>query len=281
MFIRTTCAATSLLATAAFADGHVHPMGYALANDGMTLLTMEHLGKPSDIASFDLAEPVHAIAYRPVTGDLLGFSRAGKVFVIDASTGEMTDTGAAFDDGAEIGAGAVAFDFNNKIDAVRAVGSDGANLVYFPADFGGDKANTVKRFTDTFYAEGDANAGKTPSIFANAYTNAIAGAKASGTYQYALDAQTDALVSLANNAGELKTIGPITVDGTAVDLMGAGGFDIISPEEGTDMAYALLQMEGADVSGLYSIDLATGAATQMAELGVTGLMGFAVSMGGE
>lgn len=281
MFIRTTLTATALLSSAAFADGHAMPKGYALVNDGMTLLTMEHLAQPSDIASFELTEQVHAIAYRPVTGQLLGFSRAGKVFAIDASTGEMTDTGAAFDKDAKIGAGAVAFDFNNKIDAVRAVGSDGANLVYFPADFGGDKANTVKRFTDTFYAEGDAHAGAEPFIFANAYTNAIAGKTASGTSQYALDANTDALVSLANNAGELTTVGQVTVDGTAVDLAGMGGFDIVSPEEGTDMAYALLELEGAQTSGLYSIDLATGAATKMADLGVTGLSGFAVSMGGE
>ena len=100
--------------------------------------------------------------------------------------------------------------------------------------------------------------------------------------------KTLALVAAAGLAGLAQgqfstNLGNLSVNdaGISVDLMGAGGFDIISPEEGTDMAYALLQMEGADVSGLYSIDLATGAATQMAELGVTGLMGFAVSMGGE
>lgn len=281
MFIRTTLAATALLSSSVFAGEQVSLKGYALANDGMTLLTMANLDTPGTIASFDLAEPVHAIAYRPVTGQLMGFSRAGKVFEIDATSGAMTDTGAAFDAAATIGDGAVAFDFNNKIDAVRAVGSDGANLVYFPAEFAGDKANTVKRFTDTFYADGDAHAGVTPFIFANAYTNAIAGKTASGTFQYALDASTDALVSLANNAGELKTVGPVTVDGTAVDLAGAGGFDIVSPKEGTDMAYAILELADAGTSGLYSIDLATGAATQLADLGVTGLSGFAVSMGGE
>jgi len=42
----------------------------------------------------------------------------------------------------------VAFDFNNAIDAVRAVSSAGDNLVYFPVGFGDNdaRANSVRRF---------------------------------------------------------------------------------------------------------------------------------------
>jgi F420-0:gamma-glutamyl ligase-like protein len=115
-------------------------------------------------------------------------------------------------------------------------------------------------------------------IFANAYTNAIAGMTASGTLQYALDAATDALVTLANNDGTLMTVAPVTVEGMAADLSGMGGFDIVSPEEGTDMAYAVLQMEGGANAGLYAIDLSTGAASMLADLGMGGITGFAVSM---
>lgn len=274
-------AATALLsATPALADGHAGLMGYALANNGSTLVTMASIAAPGDVMTFDLANTVDAIAHRPVTGDLLGFSRAGAIYLIDPMSGEMTDLQADFMDDAMIGESAVAFDFNNAIDAVRAVGGDGTNLVYFPDDFGDDKAGSVRRFTDTFYADGDVHAGTTPLIYANAYTNAISGAKASGTFQYALDATTNALVSLANNAGELATIAAVTIDGEAADLVSAGGFDIVSPEEGTDLAFAILQLDGADTSGLYSIDLETGAATELADLGMTGITGFAVSMGG-
>ena len=87
-------------------------------------------------------------------------------------------------------------------------------------------------------------------------------------------------MTVANNAGELGTIGPVMIDGMAADLVTAGGFDIVSPEEGTDMAYAILQLDGADTSGLYSIDLDTAEATLLADLGMTGLSGFAVSMSG-
>ena len=280
IYATSLIAVTSLSAGMAFADGHANIMGYALAGDGNTLVTMQSIAAPSEVQTFDLSSRLDAIAYRPVTGELLGFSKDGMVVTIDASNGTITDLGASFADDAKIMGPAVAFDFNNKIDAVRAVGSDGANLVYFPTNFGDDRANSVLRFTDTFYAEGDANEGTEPLIYANAYTNAIPGAKASGTFQYALDARTNALVSLANNAGELKTIGTVTIDGEAADLVSAGGFDIVSSEEGSDAAYAILQLDGAETSGLYSIDLETGAATLLADLGMTGISGFAVSIGG-
>lgn len=282
MFYRTTSLATLAFITAgaAFADGHAMLKGYALAGNGKTLVTMDSLAAPGDVKTWDLSMTMDAIAYRPVTGELIGFSRAGSVYSIDAMSGKVTDLGAKFDSGASIGDGAIAFDFNNKIDAVRAVGADGANLVYFPGNFGDERAGTVKRFTDAFYAAGDVNEGQKPLIYANGYTNAIPGKKAGSTFQYALDARTNALVSLANNAGELKTVGTVTIDGAEADLVSAGGFDIFSPEEGMDFAYAILQLDGAQTSGLYAINLGTAEATLVADLGMTGITGFAVSLNG-
>jgi hypothetical protein len=115
-------------------------------------------------------------------------------------------------------------------------------------------------------------------IFANAYTNAINGMTASETAQYALDAETNALVTLANNAGTLATVAPITIDGAVADLSIMGGFEIVSPAEGENMAYAILMLEGADTSGLYSIDLTTGEATMMADAGMRAYTGFAAML---
>jgi hypothetical protein len=276
----TAAGLLAALALPAHADGHATLMGHALANGGSTLLVMADLSMPGEVMAHDLAMPIDAIAYRPVTGDLLGYTN-GAIYAIDPMSGAMTDLGATVMDGAMVADGAmVGFDFNNAIDAVRVVSSAGDNLVYFPEGFGDndERAGSLRRFTDLAYASGDANAGATPMIFANAYTNAIAGVKASGTLQYALDAATDALVTLANNDGTLATIAPVTVDGMAADLSGMGGFDIVSPAEGRDMAYAILQMDGGDSAGLYSIDLSTGAATMLADLGMGGITGFAVSM---
>lgn len=280
-FTLGTASALALLSAPAFAAGHAGTMGYALANDGMTLVTMADISTPEDAQTFDLGNKIDAIAFRPVTGDLLGFSN-GTIYQIDPADGTLTDLEASFKDGAMVADGAtVAFDFNNAIDAVRAVSSAGDNLVYFPTGFGdGDeKAGSVMRFTDLAYAEGDDNADATPMIFANAYTNAIAGGTAESTFQYALDSGTDALVSLANNAGTLETVAPIMVDGAAADLSAMGGFDIVSAAEGEDSAYAVLQMEGAETAGLYTIDLETGEAALLSDLGMGGLTGFAVSAG--
>lgn len=271
----------ALGATGALADAHAGTMGYALAGDGAQLVMMQNIAEPDNVTSVDLSTPIWAIAYRPVTGDLLGFGD-GAIFTIDPATGEMTDLGANFMEGATIADGAmVAFDFNNAIDAVRAVSTGGDNLVYFPEGFGDndERAGSVRRFTDLAYAEGDAMAGTTPMVYANAYTNAVPGAQASATFQYALDAETDALISLANNDGTLATIGKVTVDGKEVDLAPMGGFDIVSASEGDNAAYAILQMEGAESAGLYAIDLETGAATMLADLGMGGITGFAAARG--
>ncbi len=268
--ILATTALTGAAALPAFAESPAGTMGYALANDGMTLVTMASLAEPGTVETYGLSEKLHAIAYRPVT-----------IVSVNAMTGEITDLDATFGENAMTGGDYVAFDFNNAIDAVRAVGSDGANLVYFPEGFGdGDeRAGQVLRFTDAAYGAGDANEGTTPMIFANAYTNAIPGAKASETAQYALDAETDSLVTLANNDGTLGTVATIMVDGAEADISAWGGMDIVSAAEGENAAYAVLQMEGADTAGLYMIDLESGEATMLADLGMGGFSGFAASMG--
>ncbi len=283
MTIKQTAAITLAalaLGTPALPMGHAGTVGYALAENGSTLVTMSDIAAPGDVQTHALDTPLRAIAYRPVTGQLLGYAD-GTIFQIDPMSGALTDLGAMFMDDAVIADGAVAFDFNNQIDAVRAVGADGSNLVYFPDGFGDadERANSVRRFTDAFYVEGDNSAGTDPLIFANAYTNAISGAKAASTAQYALDARANALVTLANNAGELATVGLLTVDGEPVDVIDAGGFDIVSPAEGTDMAYAILQIDGEDTAGLYMVDLGSGALTDLGDLGMGGFTGFAASQG--
>lgn len=276
--IAATIAGT--LASPAFADGHAGTKGYALAGNGGTLVTMADIAAPDAVETFALDMPLRAIAFRPVTGELIGYAD-GTLYLIDPASGTMTDLNATFMDDAVITDGAVAFDFNNQIDAVRAVGGDGSNLVYFPDGFGDadERANSVRRFTDAFYAEGDASVGADPLIFANAYTNAIAGKKAESTAQYALDARANALVTLANNAGELATVGLLTLDGNAIDVVDTGGFDIVSPAEGSDMAYAILQIDGEQTAGLYAVDLTSGALTALGDLGVGGFTGFAASQG--
>ncbi len=271
--------ALAMLAAPAFAHDHAGTTGYVLSSDGSSLIVMDSLVAIDESRTVELSDPVRSIAWRPVTAELIGYAD-GSIFVIDPMTGETVDQDATFMDDAMIGSDAiVAFDFNNAIDAVRSVSTEGDNLVYFPAGFGDmdECANSVRRFTDLFYADGDMSEGKEPLVFANAYTNAINGMTAEGTFQYALDARANALVSLANNSGTLKTIGLVTIDGEAADILPVGGFDIVSPGEGTDQAYAMLQIDGQETAGLYAIDLKKGTATMIADLGTADIGSFAAS----
>ena len=279
---KTLISATTiaLLGAPVFAEGHGPAMtGFALGTDGTSLVTLPGLMETGETVT--LSGIIGAIAYRPVTGGLIGIAPNGAVYEIDTASGELTPTenligeNVAITDGAMVG-----FDFNNNIDAVRIVATDGSNHVYFPAGFGDndERANTVLRFTDMFYAEGDDNAGATPAVFASAYTNAIVGETASATVQYVLDAETNALANLANNDGTLTTVAALTLDGEAVDISAMGDLEIISPAEGENMAYAVLMMEGADTSGIYAVDLATGALTMQADLGAMSFNGFAAML---
>ncbi len=239
--------------------------GYALRNDGTGLTIFDDLGMASRGTTVGLSGRLDAIAYRPVTGQLYGY-RVGSaeapdaVFTIDPMTGLLTNTGATPGDGVGLTRGSsVGFDFNNQIDAARAVSTRDENVVFFPGDFPDDRANTLLQFTDLMYGAGDVNEGANPAIFANAYTNAVDGMTSGETLQFALDADTNSLVTLANNAGTLSTVAPITVDGEVFDFNRNGGFDILSEFEGDNLAVALLS--GGGSAGLYTIDLATGAAS--------------------
>jgi hypothetical protein len=53
----------------------------------------------------------------------------------------------------------------------------------------------------------------------------------------------------------------------------------VSPAAGENHGFAILQMEGVDTAGLYAIDLETGAATMLADLGMGGFTGFAAAPG--
>jgi hypothetical protein len=115
------------------------------------------------------------------------------------------------------------------------------------------------------YASGDPNSGKNPNITANAYTNSRAGA--TSTQLYAIDYDLDTLVLQdPPNEGNLKTIGSLGINFAPI-----GGFDIYTDANGTNTAFAV---SGAN---LYTINLSTGAATQVNDLVRGDLIGIAAT----
>lgn len=246
MKIMNTIACTAIglgFATAASAA----PVGYSLGDNGRTLVTMADLTNPGMVSGVSIGGGVtlNSLAYRPMTAQLYGYSNVNNsVYLVNPGNG-MASAVASTMDGTNVAE--VGFDFNNQVDAARIVSTAEDNLVFFP----NNTPPNISRFTDLFYGAGDVNQGQNPSVFANAYTNAVP--NASTTQQFVLDGEWDILATLANNAGTLTTVGAIYSGGAALDFTNTGGFDILSFQEGNNTAYALLTTVTG--TGLYNIDL--------------------------
>jgi hypothetical protein len=142
-------------------------------------------------------------------------------------------------------------DFNPVADRLRVMGSDGMSL----------RANVddgkVTKDGDHKYAETDMHKGEKPNVIAGAYTNSVNGTKETALFN--IDGTIGALVKQAPpNDGILGAVGKLGIKPASV------AFDIWS--DGTRNE-AWLMADGT----LYSVDLATGKATEAARIsGVTG-----------
>ncbi len=110
--------------------------------------------------------------------------------------------------------------------------------------------------TDLAFGPADPNFGVDPNVVSSAYSNNFVGAAT--TQLYGIDTALDILVTQANNAGTLGTVGSLGINATAVS-----GFDISGT---TGIAYAAMLPSGSSQSSLYSINLATGAATNLGQI---------------
>jgi Ca2+-binding RTX toxin-like protein len=202
------------------------------------------------------------IDFRPANGLLYGITDTNKIYTIDIKTGIATLVSPlspiGFNAGQQSGV-----DFNPVPDRLRLVGSNDQNLrVNVDTGAIADFDLTTPAFEpdkNVSYPMGDRNFGQDPNVTAVAYTNAFAGAPSTSrtTQLFGIDSKLDTLV-LQNppNDGKLTTIGSLGVDfGTK------GGFDIFSPVNGVNFAYA------ASGSTLYSIDVSTGAAKSLGQIG--------------
>ncbi len=192
--------------------------------------------------------PLLGIDIRPSNGQIYGITTANTIYTIDPKTGAATQVsklvGASFE-----GTNVSGFDFNPAADRLRLVGDN-------DQDFRINVETGAVTVDGTLaYADGDINAGENPRVTAAAYTNAIA--SPTSTQLYDIDTDLNTLV-LQNppNAGTLMTVGEL-----GVEIGDLAGFDIVSSGEGNNAAFA------ATGSTLYSIDLLTGAATQIGNIG--------------
>lgn len=211
------------------------------------------------IAGLVAGDTVVGIDFRPATGVLyaLGVNGAtAHLYTINTASGAATQVGgnivlpqSAGVAGAETDFG---FDFNPVVDRIRVVANNRDNFRLNPITGAVAGADTAL------------NPG-TPVAAGAAYTNNLGGA--TSTTLYVIDASTDQLNIQGGNPvppGGSPNGGTLTLVGNlGVNTSNEVGFDIAS---GSGTAYAALQV-GA-TSGLYTINLGTGAATLVGSIGL-------------
>ncbi len=213
--------------------------------------------KPRPIPIQGVEGRVIAMDVRPANGLLYALTDTDKIYTLDprTGTGQLVSTLSMPFQG-KVGTG---MDFNPVPDRLRLVDSRGNNF-RINVDTGAVTADKPLN-----YDPQDVNVQAQPQVTAAAYTNSFAGLPATPnvtpptrtTQLFNIDSHLDVLV-LQNppNDGVLKTIGSL-----GVNLEPTGEFDIFSPQPGVNMAYAV------SGSRVYSIDLASGRATQVGDLG--------------
>ena len=205
---------------------------------------------------------------RPNTGELsaLGYNAPAtqaQIYTLNATTGALTQVGPALNLTLGSSAGRVGFDFNPVVDRLRVTGSNGANVRLNPN-------NGALVATDGFlaYAPTDPNAGgRTPGVAGVAYTNSFIGATA--TTLYDVDVANSRLTTQnPPNSGVLNTVGPLNLS----NLFTADLDILFNPATGANQAYLVTTPAvavGFPSTTLYQVNLATGAATAVGQVGPT------------
>ena len=199
----------------------------------------------NNLVTFDSSNPSVFTGLRPITGTtasllaldfrdsnnlLYGLSGDKRLWTVDVRTGVASAVGGDLAlEGTFFG-----FDFNTVVDAIRVVGNMDDNYVV-----NADAGTIVGQFTDVAYGPGDPNNGADAVVTGNAYIH--------GTpTQFAIDTNLDNLVTQANNAGTLGTVGSLGVP--------------VGPRASFDIGFdgvAYLQ----DERGFYTVNLNTGSAS--------------------
>ncbi|MEW6735143.1 MAG: DUF4394 domain-containing protein [Acidobacteriota bacterium] len=215
------------------------------------------------ITGLQMAETLVGIDFRPATGLLFGLGSTGRVYLINPVSGMAQQVGSAPINPALAGM-EFGFDFNPQPDRIRVVSNSAQDLRLNPNN------GAVAGVDGTLaFAMGDPNAGAGPNAVASAYTNSFAGTPL--TTLYNIDSRLDILVTqgslnsapVSPNTGMLFTVGRLGVDTTDVV-----GFDI---SESTNIAYAALQLSGETSSRFYTVNLSTGAVTQVGTMPIGGM----------
>lgn len=231
----------------------------------------DYLDEVRQVKGLQTDETVLGMDFRPANGRLYVSGSSGNLYTLDTRTGVATRVGSGSIVGTQTGTEA-GFDFNPVADRIRMVDNAGKNFRVHPDTGevidGNASMPGVQPDRVLAYSGEDMNAGRISRVVAVAYTR---GAGAKATTSYAIDAAQATLVTLGRpegtspaktpsnpNEGQLFTVGRLGVmTGLRVS------FDI-HPQRNS--AYASF-LEN-DRSVLYEINLASGTAKRVGDIGV-------------
>ncbi|MDO8979644.1 MAG: DUF4394 domain-containing protein [Afipia sp.] len=220
-----------------------------VGNDTIAMVDTAQKKATGSVKVTGISGALVGIDVRPADGMLYGLVDDGTVVTI-AKDGKAT-TKSKLETMVAKGV-VVTVDFNPAADRLRVMGSDGTSL----------RANVddgkVTKDGDHKYAETDMHKGEKPNVVAGAYTNSVKGTKETALFN--IDGTIGALVKQAPpNDGILGAVGKLGIKADKV------AFDIWSDGNGKNEAWLM----AGDT--LYSVDLATGKATEAAKIsGVSG-----------
>ena len=223
---------------AGLVSGGTQLAGFDSASPGITTRTL-------NVTGLRTGETLSAIDTRPATGELYGVGsrQVGipcSLYTINTTTGAASFIAAISD---PINASDIAF--NPVVDAIRIVSLDDRNVRVNPV------TGVAAVDTPLAYAAGDVNAGANPFIGGIAYTNQDQ-APAAATQLFGVDLVQRSLVLInPPNSGALTTVGAL-----GIQTASFAGFDIVGPSTGF-LSTGILP----GVTGFYSVDLRSGAAT--------------------
>lgn len=262
---------------------------FAAATPGTTTIT-------ATIAGVTAGENLVGIDFRPATGQLyaLGVNPAmdnGTIYRLDPQSGAATVIGTAgsiaFVDAAgspvdlpDPSIAGYGFDFNPAVDRIRVTTSTGLNFRLNQVTGAAVDGDTTVTGTNP---DGGINGSSIAGVSGAAYTNSVAGTAVTTLYALS-DAGSQLTIQNAPNAGTQTVPLTVRLNGATLAFTSVNGFDIPSNVRVSANNAAVTSGSGfaaltvGDVMGLYRIDLATGAASNLGAIGMgtAGLRGLAV-----
>lgn len=242
----------------------------------------------STILGVAIGETLVDLDLRPATGQLyaLGVNTltdAATLYIIEPTTGGATPVGSVGGisfAGVELPATGWAIDFNTAADRLRVVNANGLNF-------------RINQLTGTAVdSDANPNNGNTPDAALNGETTSLSGvaytnsAGQAFTSLYGLEPVSNTLyLSSSPNAGTYGVVAGVTLNGNALDFGASTGLDIqvhvqtaaSNMPVTSGVAYASLEVAGS--VHLYTIDLVTGAATDLGTIGAGNVSILGISIG--